>query len=264
MPFSECTLSVIRNNALFIFLDYDGTLAPIVNDPAKAEIQPRHKKVIKDLSECPNVRVAIVSGRSLAEIKKKIDIEPLIYMGNHGLEYEGPFMKHTHPVASAIKEKMHEISRKLEEALKEFAGVLVEDKTFTLSVHYRMLAESKVIQARETVYAIISSYLKSREIMIRQGKKVWEIRPFTDWNKGKMILWTLARFTARFSGAILPLYFGDDETDEDAFRVLREKGMTVRITENPEESSCAQYYLKSTDEVYEVLRLIKTVRSKKI
>lgn len=262
MPLSESFLSAIREHALFIFLDYDGTLTPIVNDPLKAEIQPRQRKIIKDLSECPNVRAAIVSGRSLLDVKKKINIDSLIYIGNHGLEYEGPFMKHIHPMALAEKNKMKLIQSSLSEELKGVQGVWVEDKTFTLSVHYRMLDEDKIHKIREMMYAVIAPYLRSREILIRQGKKVWEIRPMVDWDKGKMVKWTLARFMARFPTKIIPLYFGDDETDEDAFRSLKHNGITVRITENPEESSFAEYFLKSSDEVYETLQKVIEARKK--
>ncbi len=260
LPLPESIVSLIRRNALFIFLDYDGTLTPIVSKPSSAQILPSQKELIKNISVCPNVRVAVVSGRSLSDIKEKMGIHPLIYMGNHGLEYEGPFMKHVHPDAADFKDTIAEIEGKLREVFKDLEGILVEDKTFTLSVHYRMLDENKVVRARELIYSVIAPYLNSRKVMIRQGKKVWEVRPLIEWDKGKMVMWTLARFTARFPAKIVPIYFGDDDTDEDAFRVLRRKGITVRITKNPDEPSSAEYYLGSPEEVYQVLSMIKSAR----
>jgi trehalose-phosphatase len=259
LPLPDRVLCLIRQNPLFLFLDFDGTLAPIVNDPAKAKIKAAEKKLIRALSQCAGVRVAVVTGRSLTDIKSKVGIDPLIYMGNHGLEYEGPFMKHVHPAASALKHKMKKVARQLREALKGFPAVRVEDKTFTLSVHYRQLQDN-LLEAREAVYAVLAPYLKSREMMIRQGKKVWEIRPRTDWNKGKMVLWALARFSGKSSKKTVPFYFGDDETDEDVFRILGEKGIGVRITRNPEEVSFARYYLESPAGVFRVLRTIQSVK----
>lgn len=260
LPFPERILSMIQQHPLFLFLDYDGTLTPIVNSPEKAQMDASLKKVIEDLSKCPDVTMAIVSGRSLADLKKRVGIKSLIYMGNHGLEYEGPYMKHVHPVALALKETMGEINDKLNAVFEGYKGILVENKTLSLSVHYRMLESHKLTQAREMMYAVVGPYLKAQQIMIRQGKKVWEVRPLTDWNKGKMVLWTLGRFTAKFSKAFIPFYFGDDETDEDAFRLLRQKGVTVRVTENPAEASFAQYYLKSPHEVGQILRVFKNSR----
>lgn len=260
LPFSDHLLSLLRNHSVFLFLDYDGTLTPIVNNPAKTKISASQKKILKALANCPNVRVAIVTGRSLPFIKGKIRIKSLIYMGNHGLEYEGPSMKHVHPTAAAIKHKMKEAALELRKTLKNFRGIIVEDKTFTLSVHYRALAEEKIMLARELVYRVIAPYLKSRIMTVRRGKKVWEIRPVTDWNKGKMVLWTLARFLAKSPKKIVPFYFGDDETDEDVFRILGKKGIGIRITQNPEEPSFAKYYLKSPDDVYRVLNTILKMR----
>ena len=252
--------SVLKNKFIFLFLDYDGTLTPIVRSPDKAIISKKTMEILKGLSKNPHCRVAIISGRALKDIKNKIGLEGIIYAGNHGLEIDGPKIKFKIHVSSGYMTILKKIKAVLKKKLSKIKGVIVEDKGLTLSVHYR-LVDTKDAQFVKTIFhETLAHYIVSNKIKTRPGKKVLEIRPSLEWDKGKIVLWLLARLKfslGKESG--VPIYIGDDITDEDAFRAFRNTGLTVFVG-NPG-SSHAKYYLKNTQEVDEFLEQILKIKT---
>lgn len=243
-----------------IFLDYDGTLAPIVNDPSKAFLSPFTKQLIKALAETPGVEIVVISGRSLPEIKRLVNIPGLTYVGNHGFEIEGPSMRHVHPSSERAVKLFSRIAKQLTRAFKIDSGILVENKKLTLSVHYRNLEPKMVSEAKKLFEKILTSYLTANQVEIIEGKKVWEIRPALAWNKGATVLWLLERSVAALNSMILPIYIGDDQTDETAFHSLKQSGLTIRVTDNPSEETHAKYFLRGPEEVVEFLKRIKDLK----
>ncbi|PIW68245.1 MAG: trehalose-phosphatase [Candidatus Omnitrophica bacterium CG12_big_fil_rev_8_21_14_0_65_42_8] len=251
---------VLKNKFIFLFLDYDGTLTPIVQNPDKAVISRKTKEVIRSLSKIPHCRMAIISGRALKDIKNKIGLEGIIYAGNHGLEIEGPKIRFKAHVSIRYRATLRKIKSILKKKLSKIKGVIIEDKGLTLSVHYR-LVDIKDVQPVKTIFhEAVAHYIISNKIKIRPGKKVLEIRPPLEWDKGKIVLWLLARLKFVLGKEpCLPIYIGDDMTDEDAFRALETMGLTVFV--GGSKSSHARYYLKNTQEVTEFLGQILKIKT---
>ena len=253
----------LSNKFIFLFLDYDGTLTPIVEIPDKAVISKESRELLKKLSKSPNCALAIISGRSLSDIKGIVGLKDIIYAGNHGLEIEGPKIKFESQVSPRLKSIIRYIYKDAVSKLAKIKGVLIEDKGLTISIHYRLVDEKDVHRFLSIFNEITDLYLVRGKIKINPGKKVYEIRPPVMWDKGKVVLWLLAR-QQFLSGKnkIFPVYIGDDVTDEDAFKVLKKKGLTIFVGEKA--GSAAQYYLKTTEEVTEFLRLISDLIVSKI
>lgn len=238
---------------IMLFLDYDGTLAPIVSTPGRAFISREVKEILTELSKSPKCKLAIISGRALKDIMHIIGLEGIIYSGNHGLEIEGPKIKFETPVSSRYKAVLEQIRKDLNKKLSSIKGVLVENKDLSLSIHYRLVDKKRIPKVKTIFHETIIHYLVRNKIKIKTGKMVLEIRPPYEWDKGKVVIWLLTRqcFALKNSN-IFPVYIGDDVTDEDAFRALKNKGMTIFV--GKPKSSYAQYYLKDTDEVTEFLK----------
>lgn len=249
------TTEKLKDNFLFIFLDFDGTLTPITETPDKAVMSKEVKDILREISNKPTAKLAFISGRALEDIKNKIGLENVIYSGNHGLEIEGPKIKFKHLVSPKYKMILDRIRNDLQQKISTIRGVFVEDKGLSLSLHYRMADKNKIPQVKVIFHETIILYLVRNKIKIRAGKMVLEVRPPIEWDKGKIVLWLLTRqiFAARKAN-ILPIYIGDDATDEDAFKALRNKGLTIFVGE-PKESH-AQYYLKSPKEVIDFLKRV--------
>jgi trehalose-phosphatase len=249
----------LNDKSLLLFLDYDGTLTPIAETPEKAVISQAAKDLLNKLSKKSHCSVAVISGRSLSDIKGLVGLKDIIYAGNHGLEIEGPKIKFESQVSPRLKSVIRHIYKDAVNKFSQFKGVLIEDKGLTISIHYR-LVDGKDIQAFLSIFKEIADpYIVRDKIKINSGKKVYEIKPPVMWDKGKVVLWLLAR-QQFLSGEnkIFPVYIGDDITDNDAFKVLKDKGLTIFVGE-PNVSD-ASYYLKNTEEVTECLSRILEIK----
>lgn len=245
----------LSNKFILLFLDYDGTLAPITESPDLATLSKESKDLLKELSEWPDCSLAIISGRSLNDIKNTVGLKGIIYAGNHGLEVEGSNIKFENQISPRLKLIIKNIYEEMVEKFSKIKGVLIENKGLTISVHYRLVAE-KDIQGFLSIFTEITDpHVICDKLRIDSGKKVYEVKPPVKWDKGKVVLWFLARQQFISGGKnVLPVYIGDDVTDEDAFRALKGKGLTVFVGEPG--NSEADYYLKNTEEVTKFLRLI--------
>ena len=245
----------LNNKVILLFLDYDGTLTPIVETPDKAVISQNTKDLLDKLSTSPHCRVAIISGRSLSDIKAIVGLKDIIYAGNHGLEIEGPKIKFESPISPRCRAILEHIKTELEEKLSSIKGAILEDKGLSLSIHFRMVNKKQIPQVKAIVHECAIPYLVRSKIKIKSGKMVLEIRLPLEWDKGKVVLWLLARQKFAMSERpLIPIYIGDDKTDEDAFKVLKNRGLTIFV--GKPKPSYAQYYLKDTREVTQFLKRI--------
>lgn len=243
-----------------MFLDCDGTLTPIVNTPNKVIISQKTRRLLDLLSRKKNCGIAIISGRSLDDIKKRVGLNNIIYSGNHGFQIEGPKIKHELAVPLGYKKVLQCIKAQLKEKLCGVKGVFVEDKKLSLALHFRLADKRQLTFIKTVFHESIILYLVKNKIKIRPGKKILEVIPPVHWDKGRIVLWLLARQVfALKKKNILPIYIGDDVTDEDAFKALKNKGLTVFVGETG--NSKADYYLKDTKEVTKFLRLIMDLKS---
>lgn len=237
---------------LLIFLDYDGTLTPIVDKPHQAKLTKPQKSFLKSISKLPHVMVVVISGRMLADIKKRVGISGIYYAGNHGMEISGPKTKLVHPKAKSAKPILKKIKNELAKQLKGIKGVLVEDKILTVSLHYRLVSQKDLVKVKKKIKDITRPYLKTKKIRITHGKKVFEIRPNIKWDKGQAVLWFLKK-KAKIKN-LFPIYIGDDVTDEDAFKVLQKRGLTFRVGQAKE--TYAKHVVEQVDQVYELLKIL--------
>ncbi len=237
---------------LLLFLDYDGTLTPIVAKPHLAKLTGSRRAFLKKISKNPDIILTVVSGRQLSDLKKLVGLSGIYYAGNHGFEMIGPGTKSIHPKAKAALPALRKIKAELKEQLKGIRGIIVEDKTLTLSLHYRLVKPSQAKNVGRIFNRIVKPYIKNRKIRITSGKKVFEVRPYVKWDKGLAVLWFLNKLGK--GKQTLPVYIGDDTTDEDAFKALKERGLTVRVGE--QRSSAAKHFVKNVDQVYKLLRLL--------
>jgi alpha,alpha-trehalase len=245
----------IGNKALSLFLDYDGTLTPIVSRPEKAFLSYQMKEIVQRL--CNICKVAIVSGREIEDIKERVGIQECFYVGNHGLEVEGNGI--SFKVKGAV-EARGEIVRFLEEIRKvirdgNIRGAVVEDKRLTASIHYRLLDKRDIEAFLSLTRSALRPYFGKGLFRIIEGKKVVEMRPNVQWDKGKAVEWLMMQ--EGFKGSI-PVYIGDDETDRDAFRALKGQGISIAVGPMLRD---ADYYLRSQGEVKELLRWLKSLLS---
>lgn len=245
----------LKDEYIFLFLDYDGTLTPIVETPEKAIISQRTKNLLERLSKSPKCKIAIISGRVLKDIKNKVGLKNIIYVGNHGSEIKGPKIKFESPMSPGCRAILKRIKTELTQRLSLIKGIIIEDKGFSLSVHFRLVDKKQIPQVKTIVHETTIVYVVRNEVKIKPGKMVLEIRAAGEWNKGKVVLWLLARqkFIIK-DRTTIPIYIGDDVTDEDAFKALKDKGLTIFV--GRPKPSYARYYLKNPKEVVELLRRI--------
>lgn len=248
---------ILRGKFIYLFLDYDGTLSPIADTPGRAVMSGRVKRLLFLLSGTPGCRIAIVSGRKLSDLEKRVRLKNIVYVGNHGFEIKGPKIKFKSPVLSRYRRSLEEIKARLCREFSSIRGVIVEDKGYSLGVHYRLAAGKDITAVKNIFYAATLIHEVRGIITVKTGKMALEIRPPIPWNKGKVVLWLLGRrlFALRNKKIkILPVYIGDDTTDEDAFESLKDRGMTIFVG-RPEKTK-ARFYLKDTEEVAEFLEEI--------
>jgi len=245
---------LLKDRRLFIFLDYDGTLTPIAEKPGYALITKRAKNLLSELSETPRCKLAIISGRSLKDVTRMVGLDNIIYAGNHGLELKGPQVRFKSPLTPKHRAVLENINRLLRGKLRSIKGVLIENKGLSLSVHYRLVSPENRPLVKNVFRQAMSAHLQRNEIRIRQGKMVLEVCPPVEWDKGRTVLWLLQNVAFSNNAPVMPIYIGDDLTDEDAFKLLKDSGLTIFVG-RPKKSH-AQYYVKGTGDVLNFLRLI--------
>lgn len=235
-----------RENDLAVFLDYDGTLTPIVEDPNEAVLDAAMRDIIQRLADC--CRVAVISGRDLQDVRRRVALEHIFYAGSHGFEIAGPAGQHKeNQEATALLPVLTDAERSLREQLSAVPGCKLERKRFSIAVHYRLVdREEDVDTIENAVDEVLEVFTKLRKT---SGKKLYELQPDIDWDKGRAVEWLLDNLNVA-PAEVLPLYLGDDITDEDAFWVLRERGIGIRVGEQDDQQrTTAQYRLRDQEEV---------------
>lgn len=235
---------------IFFFLDYDGTLTPIVSRPEQAILSEETKALLLALKKNPKFLLAIVSGRSLKDIRKLVELKKIYYIGNHGLEIFTPKNGTKQLVPKEVFHELARIRNRLNSQMKDIEGVLIEDKGSILTIHYRNVDPKCV----PPILMALKQEIKGSKIplCLGYGKMVFEIRPQSTANKGTAVLELLNQIDR---DEILPLYIGDDQTDEDAFKVLKRRGITIFVGLSG--NSSAQYYVNDPFEVYQFLKMVQ-------
>ena len=233
-----------------VFLDYDGTLTPIVSQPENAWLSDSMRQTLQEFAA--QTPVAILSGRDLDDVRNRGEIDDIVYAGSHGFDIAGPHGLRRQ-MATEFLAKLDKVERELHERLDGINGALVERKRFSVAAHYRNLSENDVPKVERAVSELAARHRELRRI---EGKKVYEMLPDIDWDKGKAVIWLLEELGLESrSGGIRPIYIGDDRTDEDAFRVLEQRGIGILVSEQSQPTA-ARYALKDPWEVERFLRTL--------
>jgi len=241
----------LKEKPFFFFLDYDGTLSRIREEPGSAVLSARMKGALQALVDAGE-DVAVVTGRRLDEIKELVGIKGITYVGSHGLDVHGPGISFHKSLPASYRKVLDEIRERLEDSTRGIAGVIVEDKGNVLTLHFRKVREELQKKVEILFHEATALHRIREKIRVTAGKKVLEVRPAFVWDKGKIVLWLLARYRFLGKESGVPLYIGDDTTDEDAFSALCGKGFTVFVGRRGH--SCARYFVNDTADVYRFLR----------
>lgn len=239
----------LTNKMPALFLDFDGTLTPIVERPDQAKLSDAMKTALTQLANL--YPVAIVSGRGLADVQERVGIETLYYAGSHGLELCGP---HGEPIQNEVgREALPDLDaaeQHLRDVLQNVAGAEVERKRFSLAIHYRRVAENQEDDVEDAVDEVLR---KCPALRKKHGKQVFELQPDVEWDKGRAVQRLLEELDAPGHETILPIYIGDDVTDRDAFRTLTSSGVGIIVHADDPKPTRAQYRLADPSEVHAFL-----------
>ena len=225
---------------LVLGLDFDGTLAPIVEEHTEAALTDESRAALRRLADHPGVALGIVSGRALDDLIERVGVEGAVYAGNHGLElgYDGEWS--VHPAVEGITPEIDRVCAELDERLGDVPGYAVENKRVTATVHFRNTPEEHVPRVLEAVEAIVDG---TDGLGVSEGKEIREVRPTVEWDKGRVMELLAAAAPEGWPA----MYVGDDTTDEDAFRAIQSDGVGVRVGsgtgEEAERETAAAYRL---------------------
>jgi trehalose-phosphatase len=234
------------DRSLAVFLDYDGTLTPIVSHPEKALLSDSMRQTLQALAA--RTSVAILSGRDLDDVRQRVNIVAIVYAGSHGFDIAGPRGLRKE-VATEFLPKLDMVEKELGKELAGVPGAHLERKRFSIAAHYRNVKESDVPKLERAVSEVAARHPELRTIA---GKKVYELQPNIDWDKGRALMWLLESLRLD-QQEMFPIYIGDDLTDEDAFRAVLNRGAGIVVSEEPRPTA-ASYSLKDPKEVERFLR----------
>jgi trehalose 6-phosphate phosphatase len=222
-----------RAEGLLLCADFDGTLAPITENPDAAGITAANENALRELADRERVELAVVSGRGVEDVAERVGIEGLAYAGNHGLELARRGGTTVHPIATDRRDDIAALLADLDERLDGIEGLVFEDKGVTATIHYRGVAPDDQPEVEAAVEAALEEH--GEGLQHSSGKEIVEVGPAIPWDKGRLIS-LLAEDTPR---GWLGAYLGDDTTDESAFAALGEDGLSVFV--GGESETAARY-----------------------
>ncbi|HEX6308007.1 MAG TPA: trehalose-phosphatase [Longimicrobiales bacterium] len=244
--FGEIALR-LQGRRLAVFLDYDGTLTPIVDRPELARLSPEMRVTLRDVAAV--WPTTIVSGRGREDVTTLVGVDGLHYAGSHGFDIAGPDIDGSrYEPDPGVAPVVGAAAAELRSRTADIPGVIVEDKKYSVAVHYRLVSKDRVADVERSVDEALARRPQLRKAA---GKKVFELRPSMDWDKGRAMLWLL-RALGLDGRDVLPLYIGDDVTDEDAFAALERRGIGILVTDVPRPTA-AHYSLRDVTEVRALL-----------
>ncbi|WNG53524.1 trehalose-phosphatase [Archangium gephyra] len=242
----------LEGRRVAFFLDYDGTLTPIVPNPEDARLSEDMVSTLVALAR--HYPVAIVSGRDLPVLEDFVGLTGVYYAGSHGFDIKGPGGQAFQlEEGRALLPELDAAERELASGLADIPGAKLERKRFSVAVHWRHVEEARYAEVERVVDAVLARHPRLRK---GGGKMVFEVQPDIDWHKGRAVQWLL-RALGLEGRDVLPVFMGDDLTDEDAFQVLEGRGLGVVVRGEVDRPTAADYALEDVEEVRQFLdRLI--------
>jgi alpha,alpha-trehalose-phosphate synthase [UDP-forming]/trehalose-phosphatase len=231
--------------------DFDGTLTPLVDRPEDAVLPPRVRSLLARIAAHPRALVAVISGRSLADLEARVALDGICYAGHHGLQTSDPAWGP--PSEAAACTLLAGCCAALTRRLAAIAGAVVEDKGMTATVHYRHVPPAMVPEVERIVLEEVSR-LSPGQVLVRRGVMALELLPDLQWDKGRAVRALLAHALGPdWPARAVIVYAGDDHTDEDAFAALADDGITVKVGPGP---TAAHYRVRGPQEIPRLLGLL--------
>ncbi len=242
-----------------VFLDYDGTMTPIVEFPDLAVLAPDAKEALERAAAA--MPVAVISGRDVEDVRDKVGVEGIYYAGSHGFDVIAPDgSRSDQERAAEYTDALAAAGDRVEDVISSVSGAWVERKRFAVAIHYRQVSNRDVAAVAECVSSVNDEF---SDLRCTGGKKIFEFRPDFDWDKGKALV-DLLRTLGLDGPDVVPFYIGDDLTDEDALRELVDRGIGI-IVAGADHKTLAEYSLSDTAEVTRFLdELSAYVRAREI
>jgi trehalose 6-phosphate phosphatase len=247
----------LAGRRLAVFLDYDGVLTPIVDRPEDAVMSDGMREAVQALAQ--RCSVCVVSGRDRPVVQQLMDLDNLVVAGSHGFDIWSP-QEGTiaHDAVTGFEDLISEVTDRLRAEVEPIAGAMIEPKRASVAVHYRLADPERRAKVTTMVDELLDEY--SGRLKVTPGKMVYELQPKIDWNKGKAVLHLLQTLDLD-TDDVVPLYLGDDITDEDAFRALTGRGVGIIVAhpDDPEVANrptAADFVLESTVEVEQFLNTL--------
>jgi trehalose-phosphatase len=236
---------LLASKACLLMLDFDGTLSPVASSSRKAQIIKPIKTALEKLVLRKNIAIAVISGRSLSDVKSKVGVKGLVYGANHGLEWEIKGRRFLAKIPDVFQQNLPGFHKQLTSLCRRYKGSFLEHKGLTVALHYRRVAKELHKAFKDQAALILQPYAEAKILNTINGKKIIDIRPNANWTKGNLALHLVDLFKKNRTRPLV-IYIGDDVTDEDAFKFLK-KDITVRV--GKKNKSAAQYFVNSTSQV---------------
>lgn len=265
MPVKKLTLSseeyknLTQSPMVFLGLDFDGTLSPIVSTPDKARLPAQAKAILKKLTKLANTQLVVISGRELDDVMTRFQgIEGVWFSGNHGLQFDILGTRRDAPLPPGVFDALRSARKELRRTAEDIEGVIIEDKKVVLGVHYRLVKEAQEQNVKDLLLKIIKKYASAGSgLTFKEGKKVFELYPDVDWHKGKAYQ---AMLKVVPNTNYFPVFIGDDVTDENVFKVIKRKGLGIKVGDA--KKTAAHVFVKEPKDVVTLLEKVYVARKK--
>ncbi|KAF8065492.1 TPP1 [Scenedesmus sp. PABB004] len=253
----DAFLERVNGKRVAVFLDYDGTLTPIVNNPEQAILSPQMRDTVRQVAHL--FPTAIISGRGRDKVEGFVQLPELFYAGSHGMDIAGPrddhsnLTPHNFQAAAEFRPMIDQLYHDLCQRLQDIPGASVEHNNFCVSAHFRNCATENWQQVVAAVNASVAA--APAHLHVTRGRKVLEVRPQVDWDKGRALLHLLEVLGLQAQADVLPIYIGDDKTDEDAFAALSGGGVGILVSTKAKPTAAA-FTVRDPDEVAAFLGML--------
>ncbi len=246
---------------IILLLDFDGTLVNIAQTPGKVRVKKDLLNLLDGVSKIPFVTAGIVTGRTLESIKRLLPLKKLLFAGNHGLEMQLPGTKIINK-AKKYNAIINHIAKEMEKQSVNIPGALLENKGSTLSLHYRMANKKNAEKIEKLFFTVAGKYLEKNNLEVLRGKKVFELKPKINWDKGKAVLWLAGKIQNAAKDKMLAVYIGDDVTDESAFETVNSLG-GISIFVGFGKITSASKKVKNPEAVIKILKELLSINKTK-
>ncbi len=250
---TEVEKKIRSKEKILLGMDHDGSIAEIITTLQEARITEQMREILTILSKNPGICLAFVSGRIIDELKSIVNIDNAFYAGNHGFQIEGYGADYTYKNKKVI-ELIEKITKEVEKNFQNIDGIVIEKKIYTTSFHFRNIPQDKQESVRTEILNTLNKY---KNIRIVEGKKLFNIRPKIEINKGTVIETVGNHFYKNnWRKHFTVIFIGDDNSDEDAFKILGDNDIGIVVNENPPENTYANYYAKNVKEIEDFFRWV--------